>query len=315
MVRKLLEAGVPAGKDYGWGPLLSAASNGHIFVMKILLEHGANPDLVHDSFTGTTPLHCAANYSGNTKAIQLLLDRGVDINRRDGIGNTPLHRAAANGHVHAIRYLLEKGASLELAESSEKTLLMVAARDGQLKVVKMLLKLETEGIDGIQKDKVNRNDYTALHYAAEAGHADVVDVLVTNGFDMEKVQGAGETPLMQAAWKGHTGVVAMLLGHGANVDFKHKHDGTALCKAAGGYQGRTEIVRLLLRNGASIEARNTCQQTPLYLAVQKGDRDTVELLLSKGADANAKTATGETPLAYAQMIKDEEIIALLSSAS
>lgn len=59
----------------GWTPLHYAATNGHLPVMKLLLEHHAYMDAA--SPNGTTPLMMAAQY-GTPTAVKLLLEEGAD---------------------------------------------------------------------------------------------------------------------------------------------------------------------------------------------------------------------------------------------
>ena len=58
---------------------------------------------------GENLLHHAVK-NGHLSMIKLLLERGASINQQDESGNTALHYAAANGKKDAVKYLLEQGA-------------------------------------------------------------------------------------------------------------------------------------------------------------------------------------------------------------
>ncbi|XP_041484288.1 IQ motif and ankyrin repeat domain-containing protein 1-like [Lytechinus variegatus] len=58
---------------------------------------------------GNTPLSEAAS-GGATEVIQMLIDRGADINQKGQFERTPLYRAAFAGHLEAVQTLLQNGA-------------------------------------------------------------------------------------------------------------------------------------------------------------------------------------------------------------
>lgn len=74
LARQLIARGADVNKP-GWAPLHYAATNGHMEVMNLLLEHHAYIDA--ESPNGTTPLMMAAFY-GSPAAVKLLLDAGAD---------------------------------------------------------------------------------------------------------------------------------------------------------------------------------------------------------------------------------------------
>jgi ankyrin repeat protein len=69
----------------GWAPLHYAATNGHVAIMRVLLEKHAFIDA--ESPNGTTPLMMAAMY-GTTEAVKLLLDEGADPLMKNQLGMT-----------------------------------------------------------------------------------------------------------------------------------------------------------------------------------------------------------------------------------
>ena len=82
LARKLVERGADVNKT-GWTPLHYAATNGHLKIMELLLEHHAYIDA--ESPNKTTPLMMAAQY-GTVSAVKLLLEAGADATLRNELG-------------------------------------------------------------------------------------------------------------------------------------------------------------------------------------------------------------------------------------
>ena len=71
---------------------------------------------------------------------------------------------------------------------------------------------------GARVDQPDDLGNTPLHYAANAGHVDAVQELLTAfGAPVNAVNSAGDTPLHKAAARGHAAVVKALLAAGADA--------------------------------------------------------------------------------------------------
>ena len=88
--------------EKGFTPLLIAATNGHIGLVKLLLEYGANPNM--RNFDGVTALHNAI-FGEQVDILKLLLQHDAALNIRDRVGNTPMDLAKRSRN-NEIRSLL-----------------------------------------------------------------------------------------------------------------------------------------------------------------------------------------------------------------
>jgi ankyrin repeat protein len=86
LVMKLIARDADINKP-GWTPLHYAATNGHVAIMKVLLEKHAFIDA--QSPNGTTPLMMAAMY-GSSEAVKLLVDEGADLAMKNQQGMSAL---------------------------------------------------------------------------------------------------------------------------------------------------------------------------------------------------------------------------------
>jgi ankyrin repeat protein len=113
---------------------------------------------------------------------------------------------------------------------------------------------------------------------------------------------------MYASYFGREAVVEYLLTHGCNVKCAAATGRTALhlCTAiwggsipyGGSFDVAARIAALLVPKGAQLNARDICGETPLWVAVERGNRPLAQYLIQHGADIEA-TAYGRTPLLVA----------------
>src|SRR5690606_37733112 len=115
----------------GQTPFLRAALAGDLKVMRLLLEHGADPNI--STHEGTTPLMVAAGVTwafsetydegadALLEAVKLTHALGNDINAVNSMGLRAIHGAANRGSDAIISYLAENGALLDVADNEGRT--------------------------------------------------------------------------------------------------------------------------------------------------------------------------------------------------
>ncbi|XP_046848679.1 transient receptor potential cation channel subfamily A member 1-like isoform X2 [Xenia sp. Carnegie-2017] len=154
----------------GYTPIHDAAYNGLLESVRILLEHGANPNVFSTSYR--TPLYCAV-LSQNSDVVELILvHKPALINKVDDTWQTPLHTAAKTNSSEVVKCLLNNGAIM-LTDKDKSTPLHIAAQHGQLDIVKLLVEHKRSMID-----RENDKKRTALLEAASHGKINVVKYLL-----------------------------------------------------------------------------------------------------------------------------------------
>ncbi|MBY0402265.1 MAG: ankyrin repeat domain-containing protein, partial [Cyanobacteria bacterium] len=309
--------GISGREDYT--PLWAASNMGHIPLMKLLLEKGANPNYAQSQ--GVTPLMAAAE-SGSTKAVSLLLSRGADINAKTNTKQTPLSYATRRDNLDVFDYILEHPQrNLEDKEALNVAFLS-ACNNANIHFAFRLLKLKPDlnvkhpesghtplmastqlpnrgtlieallnaGADVNAKDK---EGLTALHYVFNAGFSngnsqelsDYGLQLLEKGADPNAADVFGITPLMEACIRGNDTVIEKLLSKGADPNKKDATGNTALLNAAS--LGRATVVNLLLSKGAQPNLANNEGLTPLIQAmVQAKVRERFGLLFGPQPQAD-----------------------------
>ena len=121
----------------GWTPLHLAAFFGQAAAAGHLADGGAALDAISRNSIRNTPLH-AATAGGHTDIALLLIDRGANVNLVDAGRHTPLHIAAENGLADVVRALLNRGADPFAVDAEDRTPLARAAARNRNEIVDLL---------------------------------------------------------------------------------------------------------------------------------------------------------------------------------
>ena len=164
--------------DDGFTPIIVAADYGYVYLVKLLLTHGANPD-ARPRFNSTTALIRAAR-RGHLSVVRQLLKHGVDVDARDKDGRTAIWLAAFFGHEDVVRILAQAPARIDAADNIGATPLMAASQENHVGVIQILL-----DADANKEKKDDKGGYTPLLYAAEMGMVEAVAFLIRRGAKLD----------------------------------------------------------------------------------------------------------------------------------
>jgi hypothetical protein len=127
----------------------------------------------------------------------------------------------------------------------------------------------------------------SLLEAAREGNLARIEVLLSQGSEVDAQDASGETALLLATRSGSTEAVLRLLKGKANPNLATRTGLTPLIEAA--YRGRTEIARILIEGGAALDARDRGLGTAIDAARRAGRNEVVSLLLERGARGSGKS--------------------------
>ncbi|KAI4257361.1 MAG: hypothetical protein L6R42_005724 [Xanthoria sp. 1 TBL-2021] len=226
--------------------------------------------------------------NGQTKATEILLDHGADLDSTNQRGRTALHIASMEGHLDLVNLLLARGISIDARDSDDETPLLCAAWSSREDCILALL---NHGANTHSKDY---NSLTVLHWASMNGYLNIVNILLARDIDVDVQDRWRRIPLFYAVEQSHTDCTLALLDHGANLNSKDHSGSTVLHKAA--LSGDFDIVKILLARGAESELGDEWGRTPLLVAAKRCHTSCVLALTGQGADVDAQDNNGFTPL-------------------
>lgn len=286
----------------------------------------------------------SAAYQGNLEGVKLLLDNGADIKAVDGNFNDAVIVAASNQETKVVRYLLQNGAPPNEANVHHYTPLVYACYEGNLDLVHLFLHyIDFEGcsqsinprceeenrsipfiktysnkmrpfpwhtplmIAVMQKnfelvkilldanvplDELDRRGNTAVHHAVQYYCPEILDLILAAKPKINLVNHQGETPLIQAFNFGFTEeIVFKLISYGADVTVKKRgflgQVTSVLCKAVSYSSTSQKLIHLLCEKGADPNFRNSMGETPLSIAVANNHTVAMKILVHYGCQLDS----------------------------
>jgi ankyrin repeat protein len=311
--------------------LHKAAEGGHLAVVELLLNRGADPD-IRDEGDNATALHFAAEL-GSLPIVKLLIERGADVN---GFGD--LHGwdvigwATLHDHVHqeVANYLLNNGAQHNI---------FTAVAMGDIDAIRKLAEVSRDVMDKPMAIWEGRG--RPLHLAVRKKRPSALSVLLDLGADIDGSDMDGLTALDHAALDGDVECVEVLLARHARINLPaafalRRRDLTeailrenpdvlkpgqrwcALIFDRGALSG--EVIEELIARGASVDLRmdsshfGTKAFTPLHSAAWTGNLEAIRVLVKHGAELQARDGTYKaTPAEWADHAGRKEAAELLRS--
>jgi ankyrin repeat protein len=244
--------------------------------------------------------------------IQSLLGDSADPNFVNERGVSVLHLAVQRKRVDAITIILEAGADPNMSSKMGNTPLHAVAQleadDDTFSIARLLIRARSE------VNNESTDGWRPLHHAVvqtrqrcenRTVRMDIVSLLLTNKASVSKklpdttdARYAGAAPLHLATETGNEEAVSLLLTWKPKVDARNACGDTPLWLAVN--RGDVSIVERLLEARADSTGVDQSSNTLLHQVALSGNGGLTELLVKYMADLNARNAQGLTPLAVAR---------------
>jgi ankyrin repeat protein/GNAT superfamily N-acetyltransferase len=281
-----------------WRPISAAAARNDLNMVKLLLEHGADPSLPEEGAPLGQALWLAV-YQAQFEMARILLEHGANPDTAPESSGSAISHTRKNPELRKL--LLDYGAKEQARPMDDLARLF---DDNNMEELEKRLK-EKGALDGQNAAFWGEG---ILAGPANRGNRPMIELLMRYGARVPDLSKWGRYYYFK-----HTEIAKLLLDNGMNPNHMNWHHVTLLHDMA--QDGDLEKARLLLDHGADINAvdEEYCS-TPLGLAARWGHRGMVALLLERGADPIKSGASWSTPLAWARKKGHAEIEAMLAAA-
>jgi ankyrin repeat protein len=270
-------------------PLSGAASKGHSNIVRLLLDHGADPNAKEAICQGGLSLHTAVS-DGFIEIVQLLLDKGARPEHWVDSSGDSVFRAQR--HPKILHLLYSYGGTMEL---------QVYAANHRIDVIAEVLKLQPSRANEVLPYGWDDNGSEEI-----APH--IMRLAIRYGARFEN---ASEWNLRWTALK-YPKVYRLLQEHGANPDLSLLAIAGDMPRRYKDAEGQLGVIKFLVEEcGANVNYRNGEGITPLAAAAKEGYRDIVEYLLAKGANPHPDAPEWAKPLSLAERRGHSEVVNLL----
>lgn len=230
---------------------------------KIIIKIAKEIDINYSIDYGVPAIHKLV-MSGNMPFIKILIENGMDINKKIIKeetkfleGCSPLFLSVHLGKEHIMRELINLGADVNTSSLKYSSALALSLHNGNGRIFDYLVK---NGAD-INEDIVKNDDsqMNVIHYVAQYNRPEMMSSLLHIGEDIDrKAYSKNEifnevTPLMISVYYSSIDNIKFLLENNANINYQNSNGYSAVAYAA--ITGQKEIFDLLIQYGANTDIK------------------------------------------------------------
>jgi ankyrin repeat protein len=275
-------------------PLKNAAARGHLEIVKLLLDRGADPNLPEEHIAPHGHALYSAAANGHHEIAKLLLERGAYPNPEVESSADALSRAISNGDQRMVELLCSYGAArsvhlLGYSGDIQTAAAVFAANPAMANDPEALANAAGQGHEAFvrlmlcyQPDLPSRMTFPGWMVGAKT--RELNELLFEHGMSATQTDWMGGTLLHQFARKNDAANAAYFIDRGADLNARDED----ICSTPLGWAakfGNKEMVELLLSRGAKTNLPDDpAWATPLAWATRRGHAEIAEVLRAHGAN-------------------------------
>ena len=310
--------------------LIVACDENQEAVAKMLLSYEACDVNITDC-DNRNALHYACE-KGQADVVELLLRRHCNVNLNDRLMQTPLYIACESGYVDIVKMLINQdNCMIDVLDVDgngilhatcgiscyEGKFLINYARNSRLnatkneygEIIRLLLGKSCD------VNVLNSKGQSVLHAACAFGETEIVDILLRNNSNVNQCDEENQTPLFIACKNGYIDIVKLLIESKCEI-FNHSLNGQTVLHAVCSGRDRSkwndlnyrnymngetftedhkDILTLLIDKKCDVNISDNNSQTPLHIAIYKGNVALVEILLRNKCVVDQCDVSSKTP--------------------
>jgi ankyrin repeat protein len=269
-------------------PLKNAAARGHVEIVKLLLQRGADPNLREEGIAPNGHALYSAVYNRHHEVAELLLRNGANPNQPVESSADALSVAIRNADEKLVELLCSHGAwrSVELLAyygDIRTAAAVFAANPALAGDTEAFSSAAANGHGGFVRLMLRYRPDLPKRVAVAAKTPDLTEFLFMHGMNPSTPDWLGITPLHEFARKNDLDNAALFVQHGADLHARDE-DICSTPMAWAAKFGNAAMVELLLENGAKPNLEDDPPwATPLGWAIRRGHADVAAMLQHHGA--------------------------------
>ncbi|KAJ1551699.1 hypothetical protein HK096_004108, partial [Nowakowskiella sp. JEL0078] len=226
LLEKLIEKRVELFTDkMGRNLLYCFAANDEWRCVELLLESSLKLNVKQTTNDGNTVLHLAAS-AGKLHAINILIAKGAEINKRNKEGESALFRSVNSLQLSCVETLVDSGADVKFITNDGESAISKACVRGDIQIVQFLLR------SGANTDVTNKDGESVLYQTLQHEKWACAEVLILAGANVATVTKTGNTALHSVAISGNIDIFTLLLSKKADLNVQNDAGETPVYLAA-----------------------------------------------------------------------------------